>query len=293
MVGVVAHQRRHVERGREPRLAVLEQITEALVRLRRGAEARELAHRPELAAIHRRIDTARERMHTRIAEVAVVVDLDRVRRRQRLVLQPRDRREELALPLRRPPVQLLTPRLRRVQRAAVLGRGHGEDCRDGVYGLREGRNRGLGRAGFRRPEPPRWRADRGPERARNRTEDTVRIRGEKREKVASERPSIQGLKLTSRVSFRHRRGALDNPAGPLDGLDLASAAPGSSETELAETGFPHEHAAQGRYPTSANGVPHQGDLGQFFSVLEGISPQVCAHESRCLLCAHSPLYARD
>ena len=74
VVGVVAHQRRHVERGREPRLAVLEQVAEALVRLLRGAEARELAHRPELAAVHRRIDAARERMHAGIAEVAVIVE---------------------------------------------------------------------------------------------------------------------------------------------------------------------------------------------------------------------------
>ena len=211
MVRVVAHQRRHVERRRETRLAVLEQIAEALVRLRRGAEARELAHRPELAAVHRGIDTARERMHTRIAEVAVVVDLDRVRRRQRLVLEPRDRREELSLPLRRAPVQLLAPRLRCVQRAAVLGRGHGQDCRDGVYALREGRGRGLGHAGFRRPEPPRWRADRGPERARNRTKTRSGFGAKSAKKVASERPSIQGLKLRSRVSFRRRRGALEQP----------------------------------------------------------------------------------
>ncbi len=143
VVRVVAHQRRHIERGREPGLAVLEQITEALVRLRRGAEARELAHRPELPAVHRGIDTARERMDTRIAEVAVVVDVDRVRRRQRLVLDPRDRGEELSLPLRCAPVQLLAPRLRRVQRAPVLGRGHEQDCRDGVYALREPDDRGV------------------------------------------------------------------------------------------------------------------------------------------------------
>ena len=124
VIGVVAHQRRHVERGREPGLAVVEQVAEALVRLLRGAEARELPHRPELAAVHRRIDAARERMHAGIAEVAVIVQLDRVRRRQRLVLEPGDRGEELALPLGRAAVQLLAPRLRRVQRAAILGRGH-------------------------------------------------------------------------------------------------------------------------------------------------------------------------
>ena len=62
MVGVMAHQRRHVERGREAGLAVLEQVVEALVGLRGGAEARELAHRPQPAAVHRRVDPARERI---------------------------------------------------------------------------------------------------------------------------------------------------------------------------------------------------------------------------------------
>ena len=61
MVGVVAHQARHVEGGREPRLAVLEQVAEALVRLLGGAEARELPHRPQLPAVHRRVDAARVR----------------------------------------------------------------------------------------------------------------------------------------------------------------------------------------------------------------------------------------
>ena len=53
VVGVQAHQRRHVERRREPRLPVFEQVAEALVGLRRGAEPRELAHRPQPPPIHR------------------------------------------------------------------------------------------------------------------------------------------------------------------------------------------------------------------------------------------------
>ena len=65
VIGVVAHQRRHVERGREAGLAVLEQVAEALVRLLGGAEAGELAHRPEPAAVHRRVDAARERIDAR------------------------------------------------------------------------------------------------------------------------------------------------------------------------------------------------------------------------------------
>ena len=65
VIGVVAHQRRHVEGGREPGLAVLEQVAEALVRLLGRAEAGELAHRPEAAAVHRRVDAARERILAR------------------------------------------------------------------------------------------------------------------------------------------------------------------------------------------------------------------------------------
>ncbi len=61
-VGVVAHQRGHVKRGREAGLAVLEQIVEALVGLLAGAESRELAHRPQAAAVHRLVHPARERV---------------------------------------------------------------------------------------------------------------------------------------------------------------------------------------------------------------------------------------
>jgi len=76
VVRVVAHQRRHVEGGREAGLSVVEQVAEALVRLRGGAEAGELAHRPQLRAVHRRVDAAGERIDTWIAEVALVVGLD-------------------------------------------------------------------------------------------------------------------------------------------------------------------------------------------------------------------------
>ena len=61
MVGVVAHQRRHVEVDGEPGLPLRDQVLEALVGVLAGAEARDLAHRPEAAAVHRRIRAARER----------------------------------------------------------------------------------------------------------------------------------------------------------------------------------------------------------------------------------------
>jgi hypothetical protein len=60
VVGVVAHQRGHVERRRQAGLAVLEQVAEALVGLLARAEAGELAHRPQPPAVHRLVDAARE-----------------------------------------------------------------------------------------------------------------------------------------------------------------------------------------------------------------------------------------
>src|SRR5262249_28956062 len=54
------HQGRHVECGREPGLALLEQILEAQVGVLGPPEAREHAHRPEPAAVHRWVDTTRE-----------------------------------------------------------------------------------------------------------------------------------------------------------------------------------------------------------------------------------------
>ena len=131
VVGVVAHQRRHVESRREARLPVLEQVAEALVRLLGGAEAGELAHRPELPAVHRRVDAARERIDARVAEVAVVVDVDVLGRVERLVREAGDRREELALALRRRVVELALPLLcAALEALLVLGRRH----RDRILG---------------------------------------------------------------------------------------------------------------------------------------------------------------
>ncbi len=123
MVGVVPHERRHVEGGGQPRLPVLEQVAEARVRLLRGPEARELAHRPQPAPVHRGVDAPRVRVHAGPAQVALVVDLDVVRRVERLGGKPRDRREQ-PVPLGLPLVQLPAPRLRGIEAAAVLGRGH-------------------------------------------------------------------------------------------------------------------------------------------------------------------------
>ena len=52
---------------------MVEQVAEALVGLLGGAEAGELAHRPQPPAVHRRVDAARERELARIADLRRVI----------------------------------------------------------------------------------------------------------------------------------------------------------------------------------------------------------------------------
>ena len=79
-VGVVAHLGRQVEGHREAGLALLEQVAEALVGVGRGREAGVLAHRPEAAAIHRRLDAAGEGELAGPPEVALLVQVGDVGR---------------------------------------------------------------------------------------------------------------------------------------------------------------------------------------------------------------------
>src|SRR5690606_8033842 len=67
-IRVVAHLCRQIERNAEPGLAVVQQVVIPAVRLLRRTEAGILAHRPEPAAVHRRIHTARERELAREAD---------------------------------------------------------------------------------------------------------------------------------------------------------------------------------------------------------------------------------
>ncbi len=60
VVGVETHQGRHVERDREPALSPFEEEPVAGVRLGGRAEPRELTHRPETTAVHRRVDPSGE-----------------------------------------------------------------------------------------------------------------------------------------------------------------------------------------------------------------------------------------
>src|SRR3954470_22557893 len=62
VIGVMPHERRHVERGRAARRPVMEQVSEACFGLLGGAEAGELAHRPEATAVHGLVDAARVRV---------------------------------------------------------------------------------------------------------------------------------------------------------------------------------------------------------------------------------------
>ena len=98
VVGVEPELRRQVERDREARLAALEQVAEARVRLLRRGEARVLPDRPRAAAVHVRVGPARERELARRLELAPLG-----------VLRPVDRLD-------------LDPR---VGLAPILGRRHG------------------------------------------------------------------------------------------------------------------------------------------------------------------------
>ena len=94
VVRVVSVERREVEGGREAGLAVIEKVVEPLVGLPRRAVTGELAHRPELPPIHRRLNAARVRILPGPAEVALRIEAgERVRRGQRLHRSARNGRE--------------------------------------------------------------------------------------------------------------------------------------------------------------------------------------------------------
>ena len=93
VIGVMPHQARHVERRAQPGLAVLEQIAEPLVRLLDRAEAGELAHRPQPAAVHARVHAARERILARQPDLIPLRQVRlRVERPDRLARQRREAR---------------------------------------------------------------------------------------------------------------------------------------------------------------------------------------------------------
>src|SRR5205823_6829118 len=72
IVGVVTHQGRHVEGNRQAGLALREQELVAAVGLFGGTVAGELTDGPEPPPIHGRVDAARVRKFTRVAELLLV-----------------------------------------------------------------------------------------------------------------------------------------------------------------------------------------------------------------------------
>jgi hypothetical protein len=71
VVRVNAHQRRQIERHRQPRLPLLDEVLVALVGLFGRRKARKLAHRPQLRAVARLVQPARKRILARIAQVVL------------------------------------------------------------------------------------------------------------------------------------------------------------------------------------------------------------------------------
>ncbi len=73
VVGIEAHEARHVEGGREACLPVVEQVAKASVGLLYGPESGELAHRPQAPAVHGLVDAPCVRELPGLAEIAVRV----------------------------------------------------------------------------------------------------------------------------------------------------------------------------------------------------------------------------
>src|ERR1051325_2390210 len=73
MVGVITHQGRKIERSGKTGLPLRKEIAKALVRIFRGTEACELAHRPEPPAMHRRGNSASVWRFARLAKIGIRV----------------------------------------------------------------------------------------------------------------------------------------------------------------------------------------------------------------------------
>ena len=156
-VGVVAHLGRQVEGDRQPGLALVEEVAEPPVGLLGGREARVLAHRPEAAAVHRRLDAARERVLTGTAQVAILVEAGGVGRRVEVADDDPRRGLEGVAALRGGP-RALARRVSRHRSRAGSGRLPGRTRRPGhALGSPEHDQRiaELDRLADRRPRPAR------------------------------------------------------------------------------------------------------------------------------------------
>ena len=108
IVGIEPELGREVERHRQPRRSVLEQVVVALVRLLRARVPRVLPHRPQLLAVHLAVDAAGERILAGLAEalgqrlgkvvlVVALLDLDPGVREPPRIVGTDDRRDRAVL----------------------------------------------------------------------------------------------------------------------------------------------------------------------------------------------------
>ncbi len=100
MVAVVSHQRGQVEGDGKARLALLQQIVQALVGVLGATKSGKLTHRPNLAAIHHGVNATRVGILARVGQVVGVVEFGKVRRGIKLVDGHTRKGGEFLLPLR-------------------------------------------------------------------------------------------------------------------------------------------------------------------------------------------------
>ena len=84
MVGIVSHDRGHIEGHAQPGLALLQQVAIAPVGVGGIAETGKLAHRPEAPAVHIGLHTPGKGIAARKPQVAQVIELRRVVRRVKI-----------------------------------------------------------------------------------------------------------------------------------------------------------------------------------------------------------------
>ena len=95
VVRVVAHLRGQIERDAQSGHALRQQVPVPLIRLGGGAEPGVLPHRPEPAAIHRRLDATRERKLAGLAEVPIGIPVGEIGRNARRINHIRQYRDSM------------------------------------------------------------------------------------------------------------------------------------------------------------------------------------------------------
>src|SRR5579875_1694999 len=75
MIGVIAHQRGQIKCNRKTGLPLAEQVVVTPVGFFRGGETGELAHGPELAAVHVAMNAAGVGKLARLCQIALVIEI--------------------------------------------------------------------------------------------------------------------------------------------------------------------------------------------------------------------------